>query len=104
MGLNLQRFAQAIGAHDVTNRGRCVANGIGMAAFDMDRLGIEEGEEVLPGYPVTADGKGTGNFRVICDADHDAETETESEELVVVGRAMETVEPGEDVRIELGDT
>lgn len=42
-----------------------------MAQFDMDRLGFEEGETLWLGYTIQADGKGTGNFRVLCDGEHD---------------------------------
>ena len=40
--------------------------------FDIERLGFEEGEEILPGIVLQADGGVTGNFRVLCDGDHDA--------------------------------
>ncbi|HUB36016.1 MAG TPA: hypothetical protein VL972_04270 [Solirubrobacteraceae bacterium] len=77
---NLERFAQAVAAHDRENPTH-TAYGIGLAHFDMDRLGFEEGEEILPGITIHADGKTSGNFRVLCDAEHDegqAERETET--------------------------
>ena len=53
--------------------------GIGLAHFDMERLGFDEGEEILPGITIHADGGVTGNFRVLCDGEHDEELE-EAEE------------------------
>ena len=75
---NLERFAQAVAAHDRENPTH-TAYGIGLAHFDMERLGFEEGEEILPGITIHADGKTSGNFRVLCDGEHD-EGERESEE------------------------
>jgi hypothetical protein len=54
-----------------------------MAHFDIERLGLEEGEEILPGIVLQADGGVTGQFRVLCDGDHD-EGRTEEEEQEVV--------------------
>ena len=48
----------------------------------MERLGLEEGEEILPGIVIQADGGVTGNFRILCDGDHDAELEEAEEEVV----------------------
>ncbi|MHB1537401.1 MAG: hypothetical protein ACYCUM_09180 [Solirubrobacteraceae bacterium] len=67
---NLERFAQAVAAHDRENPTHS-AYGIGLAHFDLERLGFEEGEEILPGITIHADSGGTGNFRVLCDAEHD---------------------------------
>mgnify|MGYP001798349463 CR=1 FL=1 len=58
------------------------ASGIGMAAFDIERMGFDEGEEILPGIRIQADGGGTGNFRILCDGDHLAELEAEQAEVV----------------------
>src|SRR3954451_7524385 len=69
---NLERFAQAVAAHDRENPTH-TAWGIGLNAFDMERLGLDEGEEILPGIVIQADGGVTGNFRVLCDGDHAAE-------------------------------
>ena len=41
-----------------------------MAYFDIDRLGLDEGEELLPGIVLQADGGMTGQFRVLCDGQH----------------------------------
>ena len=84
---NLERFAQAVAAHDRENPTH-TAYGIGLAHFDMERLGLEEGEEILPGITIQADGGVTGNFRVLCDGEHDGEREAEAEERVEVARAV----------------
>jgi hypothetical protein len=78
---NLERFAQAVAGHDRENPTH-TAYGIGLAHFDMERLGLEEGEQILPGIHVEVDGGVSGNFRVLCDGQHD-EGEVESEEEVV---------------------
>jgi hypothetical protein len=78
---NLERFAQAVAAHDRENPTH-TAHGIGMAHFDMERLGFEEGEEILPGITIHADSGVTGNFRVLCDGQHDEGRESEREVVV----------------------
>lgn len=78
---NLERFAQAIAAHDRENPTH-TAYGIGMSHFDIERLGFEEGEEVIPGITIHTDGGVSGNFRVLCDGEHD-ELASEVEEEVV---------------------
>jgi hypothetical protein len=78
---NLRAFAIALNAHDRENPTH-TAHGIGLAHFDMERLGFEEGEEVLPGITIHVDGGVTGNFRVLCDGDHLEEEEAEQAEVV----------------------
>jgi hypothetical protein len=78
---NLERFAQAVAAHDRENPTH-TAWGIGLAYFDMERLGLEQGEEILPGITIHADGGQSANFRVLCDGEHD-EGAVESEEEVL---------------------
>jgi hypothetical protein len=78
---NLERFAQAIAAHDRENPTH-TAHGIGLAHFDLERLGFEEGEEILPGITIQADSGVTGNFRVLCDGQHDEEREAAEAEVV----------------------
>jgi hypothetical protein len=78
---NLERFAQAVAAHDRENPTH-TAWGIGLSHFDMERLGFEEGEEVLPGITIHGDSGVTGNFRVLCDGEHDEELEVEEQEVV----------------------
>jgi hypothetical protein len=86
---NLERFAQAVAAHDRENPSH-TAHGIGLAHFDMERLGFEEGEEILPGITIHADSGVTGNFRVLCDGQHD-EGREESEREVVEALATQAV-------------
>ena len=78
---NLQAFQIALNVHDRENPEH-TAYGIGMAFFDMERLGFDEGEEILPGIKIHADGGTTGNFRVLCDGQHDGELEEAEEEVV----------------------
>jgi hypothetical protein len=86
---NLERFAQAVAAHDRENPTH-TAYGIGLTHFDMERLGLEEGEEILPGITIHADSGVTGNFRVLCDGQHDQER-SESEQEVVEAIATQAV-------------
>src|SRR4051794_24351260 len=78
---NLRAFQVAVNAHDRENPTHN-AYGIGLAHFDLERLGFEEGEEVLPGITIHADSGVTGNFRVLCDGQHDNEREAEETEVV----------------------
>jgi hypothetical protein len=86
---NLERFAQAVAAHDRENPTHS-AYGIGLAHFDLERLGLEEGEEILPGITIHSDGGVTGNFRVLCDGDHEEEL-TEAEEQAVEAIATQAI-------------
>ncbi len=86
---NLERFAQAVAAHDRENPTH-TAYGIGLAHFDMERLGLEEGEEILPGITVQADSGVSGNFRVLCDGEHEDEL-TEAEEQAVEAIATQSI-------------
>ena len=92
---NLERFAQAVAAHDRENPTH-TAYGIGLAHFDMERLGLEEGEEILPGITIQADGGVTGNFRVLCDGEHDeGAVETEEEVVEAIStQALPVIGPG----------
>jgi hypothetical protein len=78
---NLQAFRIAVNVHDRENPDHN-AYGIGLAHFDMERLGFDEGEEVLPGITIHVDGGTTGNFRVLCDAQHGEGEELEETEVV----------------------
>ena len=78
---NLRAFQIALNSHDRENPTH-TAHGIGLAHFDMERLGFDEGEEVLPGITIHADSGVTGNFRVLCDGDHLEEKEAEEAEVV----------------------
>ena len=94
---NLQAFQIAINAHDRENPTHS-AYGIGLAHFDLDRLGFDEGEEILPGITIHADSGVTGNFRVLCDGDHEENLEREAEEAdmveAVAAERQITISPG----------
>ena len=89
---NLRAFQIAINSHDRENPTHN-AYGIGLAHFDMERLGFDEGEEVLPGITIHADGGETGNFRVLCDGDHQEEREAEEAEIVEAVSTQTTMIP-----------
>ena len=78
---NLQAFQIAINVHDRENPDH-TAWGIGLAHFDMERLGFDEGEEILPGITIHADQGVSGNFRVLCNGEHDEELEAQEAETV----------------------
>jgi hypothetical protein len=86
----LERLAQGVAAHDRENPDHHTW-GIGMSNFDIERLGLEEGEQILPGIVLQADGGVTGAFRVLCDGDHDSELEEAEQEVVeaVAGEEQE---------------
>ncbi len=92
---NLERFAQAVASHDRENPTH-TANGIGLAHFDIERLGLEEGEEILPGITIHADSGVTGNFRVLCDGEHnEEETASEAQGVEAIAtQAVPAVAPG----------
>jgi hypothetical protein len=77
----LQRLAQGVAAHDRENPTHHTW-GIGMTHFDIERLGLEEGEEILPGIVLQADGGVTGQFRILCDGEHEEGALEEEEEVV----------------------
>ena len=85
---NLRAFQIALNSHDRENPDH-TAYGIGLAHFDMERLGFDEGEEILPGITIHGDSGVTGNFRVLCDGQHDEAEEAEEVEVVeAVSREM----------------
>lgn len=93
---NLERWRRAVATHDVENPTH-TSYGIGLSQFDLDRLGLEDGEELWPEIRVEVDGKTSGNFRVLCDGDHDEcdlrvkearEADTEREIVRAVGREV----------------
>jgi hypothetical protein len=94
---NLKAFQIAINAHDRENPTHN-AHGIGLAHFDLERLGFDEGEEILPGITIHADSGVTGNFRVLCDGDHEENLENEAEETdmveAVAAERQITISPG----------
>ena len=99
---NLERFAQAVAAHDRENPTH-TAYGIGLAHFDLERLGFEEGEEILPGIRIESDGGVTGNFRVLCDGEHEHELSAAEEEAVeaIATRSVPGFEPAEQAPREI---
>ena len=88
----LERLAQGVASHDRENPGHHTW-GIGMSHFDIERLGLEEGEEILPGIVLQADGGVTGQFRVLCDGEHDEGAVEEEEEMVDAVASEEIGEP-----------
>jgi hypothetical protein len=88
----LERLVQGVAAHDRENPDHHTW-GIGMAYFDIERLGLEEGEEILPGIVLQADGGVSGQFRILCDGQHgQGEVEEEAEVVEAVG-SDEIAEP-----------
>lgn len=73
---NLERFVQALAQHERENPTHN-AYGIGLSYFDLQRLGFEEGEEILPGITVQVDGGVSGNFRILCDGEHEEDDDQE---------------------------
>jgi hypothetical protein len=90
----LERLSQGVAAHDRENPDHNTW-GIGMAYFDIERLGLDDGEEILPGIVLQADGGMSGQFRILCDGDHGQEATEESEEVVEAVSADEIAEPVE---------
>ena len=88
----LEKLAQGVAAHDRENPTHNTW-GIGMAYFDIERLGLDEGEEILPGIVLQADGGQTGNFRILCDGQHDQGAVEEAEEVVDAVASEEIAEP-----------
>lgn len=85
--LNLEAIQKAIIQHN----GNCdfPVTGIWMAPFEVDRLGFDN----FNGIPIRADEKmETGRFRLTCERDN----------VEPVGRAVESVEAGENVPIKIG--
>ena len=92
IGYLLERLAQGVAAHDRENPGHHTW-GIGMAYFDIERLGLEEGEEILPGIVLQADGGMTAQFRILCDGDHGEGVTEEEEEVIDAIASEEIAEP-----------
>ena len=88
----LERLSQGVAAHDRENPDHHTW-GIGMAHFDIERLGLEEGEEILPGIVLQADGGMTGQFRILCDGMHDEGVEESEQEVVDAIAEQELAEP-----------
>lgn len=67
---NMRAFRMAITAHGEQNPDHNVL-GLGLSGYDIERLGLEIGEEILPGVPIQEINVTAGNFRVLCDGEHD---------------------------------
>lgn len=76
---NLERWRRAVATHDVENPTH-TSHGIGLSGYDLDRLGLTEYELLWPGIRVEAINVVSGNFRVLCDGDHDECNLREKEE------------------------
>ncbi len=81
IGKNLKAFQIGVNAHDRENPTH-TAYGIGLCYFDMQHMGFDEGETILPGITIHQDSGQAGNFRVLCDGDHEHELEAEEAEVV----------------------
>ena len=92
IALLLERMAQGVAAHDRENPDHNTW-GIGMAYFDIERLGLEEGEELLPGIVLQGDGGMTGQFRILCDGQHGQGAAEEEEEVLDAVAHEEVVAP-----------
>src|SRR5579859_1031066 len=88
----LKLVAAGVAAHDRENPDHHTW-GVGMAYFDIERLGLEEGEELLPGIVLQGDGGMTGQFRILCDGQHGQDAEEEEEEMLEVISTQEIAEP-----------
>jgi hypothetical protein len=94
---NLERFSQALAEHARRNPTH-TAYGIGLSYFDLERLSLEEGEEILPGIQLYIDGGVSGNFRILCDGEHDEGEHSEEihQEIVMAIGAPHVAQPGPD--------
>lgn len=81
---NLAAFKQGLEIHDKENPDHS-AYGIGLAYFDMERLGFEEGETLWGNITIHADGGTSGNFRILCDKPHNEPLEAVARELEYTG-------------------
>lgn len=69
----LSQLSGEVKRHNDRCSGKVIA--FGFAWVDMERLQLDEGEEILPGICATCDGKNTGSVRVICDANEQEKNE-----------------------------
>lgn len=88
----LENLKMGVNAHDRENPDHHTW-GIGMAHFDIERLGLDDGEEILPGIVLQADGGQTGQFRILCDGHHDQGEVEEEEEVVDAVADQQLSEP-----------
>ncbi len=96
---NLRAFQMAINAHAEQNPDHNVL-GLGLSGYDIERLGLEIGEEILPGVPIQEINVTVGNFRVLCDGEHDEGLAGEAREAEPVEAvSTQTVETATPVEI-----
>lgn len=93
---NLRAFRIAVNAHDRENpEPHPAAFGIGLSAHDLERLGFDDGERLWGGdgganaITVHADDGVSGNFRVLCGAEHGEPAREEREEARAVSGEVE---------------
>ena len=99
---NLRAFQMAINAHNEQNPDHNVL-GLGLSAYDIERLGLEIGEEILPGVPICEINVTVGNFRVLCAGEHDEGLAGEAREAEPVDAvATETVTTTAPAEVEVG--
>lgn len=99
---NLRAFQMAINAHNEQNPDHTVL-GLGLSAYDIERLGLEVGEEILPGVPICEINVTVGNFRVLCDGEHDEGLAGEAREAQPADAvATETVTAPAPAEVEVG--
>ena len=68
---NMRAFMEAIKNHAAKFPSH-KPYGIAIGAFDAERLGIDHGEEIVPGMIIEVEaGRQSGTFRVLCDSDGD---------------------------------
>lgn len=102
VALNLRRFAIAIATHATENPSHTV-HGIGLHPFDMERLGFDEGEEILPGIRIEADNGAPAAFRILCDGEHEENPAIEEYREMILGpRETEIVEQDDRELVEVG--
>jgi hypothetical protein len=70
MALNIRRWRLAVATHDIENPTH-TSYGIGVSPYDAKRLGLEDGEELWYGVRLSVINCTAGNFRVLCDGEHD---------------------------------
>ena len=73
IGTLIAQLTEQVQQHDRTCSSPAIA--IGMNSFDIERLHLEEGEEILPGIRLQADSGPPETARIICNGQYE-QTET----------------------------
>jgi hypothetical protein len=79
---NLKAFREGIEAHD--RDCEYAAYGVGLSYFDIERLGLEEGEILWGQIRVINDGGQSGTFRICCLHQGDGPKEVEKSKQVSI--------------------